>query len=156
MGFIASSDHWSTHISYANLLVPDGVTTRADILDAFRQRRTYASTDNIVLDFFAGETMQGGELKASKSPAFQVRVRGTEPILRVEIIKNNRIVFTRPPDSSGDGRRRRVHLSRRGELRRHQHGADQPDPELGCPRNGHPSASTRQGSLLLCSRDSTL
>jgi len=106
MGFIASSDHWSTHISYANLLVPDGATSRADILDAFRRRRTYGSTDNIVLDFFAGETIQGGELRASKSPAFQVRVQGTEAILRVEIIKNNRIVFTRRPEAgSGDGRR---------------------------------------------------
>ena len=28
MGFIASSDHWSTHIAYANLIVPDRVTTR--------------------------------------------------------------------------------------------------------------------------------
>jgi len=106
MGFIASSDHWSTHISYANLVVPDGVTSRADILDAFRRRRTYASTDNIVLDFSAGDVVQGGELQDSQSPTFQIRVHGTEPILRVEIIKNNRIVFTRTPDpASGDGRR---------------------------------------------------
>ncbi len=104
MGFIASSDHWSTHISYANLLVPDRVTSRTDILDAFRQRRTYGSTDNIVLDFSAGDVMQGGELEASQSPTFQIRVRGTEPLLRVEIIKNNRIVFTRAPDAaSADG-----------------------------------------------------
>ena len=51
---------------------------------------------------------------------------------------------------------RGVHLPRRGELRRHEHGADQPDPELGRSRNRHPSTSTRQGSLLLRSRDSTL
>ena len=38
MGFIASSDHYSTHISYANLIVPDGVTTREDLLEAFRKR----------------------------------------------------------------------------------------------------------------------
>lgn len=99
MGFIASSDHFSTHISYANLLVPDGVTGRAEILDAFRARRTYGSTDNIVLDFHAGEVMQGGEMSASESPTFQIRARGTEPILRVEIIKNNRIVFSRGSES---------------------------------------------------------
>jgi hypothetical protein len=114
MGFIASSDHWSTHISYANLVVPDGVTSRADILDAFRGRRTYGSTDNIVLDFFAGETMQGGELRASRSPAFQVRVQGTEAVLRVEIIKNNRIVFTRTPEA-GSGDERRVEFTFRDE-----------------------------------------
>jgi hypothetical protein len=105
MGFIASSDHWSTHISYANLLVPAGVTTRAAILDAFRHRRTYGSTDNIVLDFSAGDVMQGGAMRASESPTFAIRLRGTEPILRVELIKNNRIVLTRTADpAAGDPR----------------------------------------------------
>lgn len=106
MGFIASSDHFSTHISYANILVPDRVTTRADIQDAFRRRRTYGSTDNIVLDFSAGETPQGGEMQASLSPAFHVNAQGTEPILRIEVIKNNRVIYTRAPESgAGDGRR---------------------------------------------------
>jgi hypothetical protein len=100
MGFIASSDHWSTHISYANLLVPEGAAGRAEILDAFRRRRTYGSTDNIVVDFHAGATPMGGELTDSRSPVFTVRVVGTEPILRVEIIKNNRIVYTRSPGAA--------------------------------------------------------
>jgi len=105
MGFIASSDHWSTHIAYANLLVPDRVTSRSDILDSLRQRHTYASTDNIVLDFSAGTVIQGGEMQASQSPTFHVRVQGTEPILRIEVIKNNRIVFTQTPAaSSADNR----------------------------------------------------
>jgi Protein of unknown function (DUF3604) len=98
MGFVASSDHFSTHISYANLLVPDRVTTRADIQQAFRRRHTYASTDNIVVDFYAGETLQGGDLEAAASPTFHVAVRGTEPILRVELIKNNRLIYTRGPE----------------------------------------------------------
>jgi hypothetical protein len=100
MGFIASSDHDSTHISYANLLVPDGVTTRAEIQQALRARRTYASTDNIVVDFQAGDTLQGGEMKAAASPAFQVGVVGTEPILRVEVIKNGKVVYTQ----AGEGK----------------------------------------------------
>jgi len=99
MGFIASSDHDSTHISYANLLVPDGLTTRAEIQQALAARRTYASTDNIVVDFYAGTTLQGGEMTAAASPAFQVAVVGTEPILRVEVIKNGRVVYTQ----AGDG-----------------------------------------------------
>jgi hypothetical protein len=106
MGFIASSDHFSTHISYANLLVPDRVTNRADIQDAFRRRRTYGATDNIVLDFYAGDVMQGGEMRAGETPVFHVNALGTAPILRVEVIKNNRVVYTRTvaPDE-GDGRR---------------------------------------------------
>ncbi|MCL5746517.1 MAG: DUF3604 domain-containing protein, partial [Acidobacteria bacterium] len=95
MGFIASSDHFSTHISYSNLLVPDKVTTRDDIQQAFRSRRTYASTDNIVVDFYAGGTIQGGEMEDSVTPMFQVNVLGTEPILKVEVIKNNRIIYTK-------------------------------------------------------------
>lgn len=98
LGFIASSDHWSTHIAYANLLTPDSIVTRADLLDAFRNRRTYASTDNIVLDFTAGPTVQGGEIRAAQSPTFHIHVNATEPILRLEIIKNNRIVFSRGAD----------------------------------------------------------
>jgi hypothetical protein len=98
LGFIASSDHWATHIAYANLLVPDRTTTRADLLAAFRQRRTYASTDNIILDFFAGSALQGSEIQASGSPTFEIRIRGTEPILRIELIKNNRVIYSRGGD----------------------------------------------------------
>src|SRR5207244_11640946 len=92
IGFIASSDHSSTHISYANVLTPDGVTTRGVIQQALRDRRTYASTDNVVVDFYAGGTIQGGELRAAESPTFHVGVLGSEPILRIEVIKNNRVI----------------------------------------------------------------
>jgi hypothetical protein len=97
MGFIASSDHDSVHISYANLLVPDRVVTREDIQDALRRRHTYASTDNIIVDFSAGSALQGEELRAASSPTFQVAVTGTEPILRVEVIKDNRVIYTKSP-----------------------------------------------------------
>lgn len=105
LGFIASSDHYSTHISYANLLVPDGVTTRRDIQEALQRRRTYASTDNIVLDFRAGETLQGGELAAAASPVFDVKVIGTEPVLRIDVIKNNRLLYTHRPTGTAEARR---------------------------------------------------
>lgn len=94
MGFIASSDHFSTHISYANILVPDRVATRADIQDALRARRTYASTDNIIVDFSAGGLLQGEAGEAGASPVFTVQVIGTAPLKTVEVIKNNRVVYT--------------------------------------------------------------
>jgi hypothetical protein len=100
MGFIASSDHFTTHVSYANLLVPDRITTRDDIQQAFRLRRTYASTDNIILDFHTDAALQGDAISASASPSFQVRVIGTEPILRVDVVKNNRVIYTRKGDSN--------------------------------------------------------
>lgn len=94
MGFIASSDHYSTHISYANLIVPDRLTAREDLLDAFRKRRTFASTDNIALDFHAGGSHQGSVIASPESPVFTVKVKGTGPILKVEVVKNNRVVYT--------------------------------------------------------------
>lgn len=102
MGFIASSDHYSTHISYANLIVPDRLTTRQDLLDALRARRTYASTDNIAVDFHAAGRHQGSVLAAAESPVFSVRIEGTAPILSVEVVKNNRSVYQR----RGEGARR--------------------------------------------------
>src|SRR6516165_4532018 len=99
MGFIASSDHDSTHISYANLIVPDKIATRQDIQQALIERRTYASTDNIVVDFYAGGAMQGGDMVADASPTFHVHVEGTEPVREIDIVKNNRIILTRRPDA---------------------------------------------------------
>ncbi len=95
MGFLAASDHYSTHISYANLIVPARTTTREDLLDAFRARRTFASTDNIVVDFHTADAMQGAEVRAGSAPELAVNVEGTGPIRTVEIIKNNRVVYTK-------------------------------------------------------------
>ena len=52
LGFVASSDQFSTHMSYANVLAAE--PTREAIIDAFHKRHVYASTDNIVADFRSG------------------------------------------------------------------------------------------------------
>ena len=62
LGFEASSDHISTHISYAIALAED--TTRPAILDAFRRRHCYAATDNIIMDVRSGEHLMGDEFAA--------------------------------------------------------------------------------------------
>ena len=62
LGMIASSDHCSTHISYA--LVYTGDPTRQGILDAIRKRHTYGATDNIILDVRMGEHFMGDEFHA--------------------------------------------------------------------------------------------
>ena len=61
-GFQASSDHISTHISYAVALAEE--PTREAILDAFRRRHCYAATDNIVLDVRSGDHIMGDEFNA--------------------------------------------------------------------------------------------
>ena len=101
LGMIASSDHWSTHISYA--MVYTEAPTRAAIFDAIKQRRTYGATDNIILEYRLGEHFMGEAFAAESIPPLQVRVEGTGNVARVEVIRNERVVYaTRPnrPDVS--------------------------------------------------------
>ena len=95
LGFQASSDHISTHISYAVALAED--TTRAAILDAFRRRHCYAATDNIILDVRSGEHLMGDEFDADGPVKLKVLVHGTRPMARVDIIKDFRYVYSTEP-----------------------------------------------------------
>ena len=95
LGFQASSDHVSTHISYAVALAED--TTRPKILDAFRRRHCYAATDNIIMDVRSGEHLMGDEFDAEGPVKLKVLVRGTAPVARVDIIKDFRYVYSTEP-----------------------------------------------------------
>ena len=57
LGFQSSSDHVSTHMSYAIVLADD--VSRQGIIDAFKKRHCYAATDNIILDVRCGEHLMG-------------------------------------------------------------------------------------------------
>ena len=98
LGVIASSDHQSTHVSYANVYAAE--PTRESLLEAMRQRRTFASTDNIVLDFRAGEHMQGEDFRAASPPIFHIRVLGTAPIRELVIIRNFQFVYSAKSENS--------------------------------------------------------
>ena len=145
MGFIASSDHYSTHISYANVIVPDGVTTREDLLDGFRNRRTYASTDNIAVDFHAEGRHQGSVMASSEPPVLSVKVRGTGPILKVEVVKNNRSVYIH----RGDGATELEFEFRDEDFRRLVYGSYGDNFRLVPSRNRNPAASQSTRELLL-------
>jgi hypothetical protein len=96
LGFEASSDHISTHISFTNIWVT--APTRAAILDALRKRRVYGSTDNILADFRSGTHFMGEAFTTTSAPVFKVRLFGTAPFQNVEVVKDNNIVFS----TSGD------------------------------------------------------
>jgi hypothetical protein len=96
LGFQASSDHISTHISYAVALAEDH--TRAAILDAFRKRHCYAATDNIVLDVRSGDHLMGDEFVSDRPVTLRVLAHGTRPIARVDVIKDFVHVYTTEPD----------------------------------------------------------
>jgi len=87
LAFESSSDHTSTHISYA--IVYSESRSRADLLKAMRARHTYAATDNIIADWRCGDHMQGDEFKTSEPPNFHLKLRGTGAFSKVTFIKDD-------------------------------------------------------------------
>jgi hypothetical protein len=103
LGFQASSDHISTHVSYACVLAEE--FSRQGLVDAMRKRHTYAATDNIVLDVRLGTLgIMGDEVRAAE-PRLDVVVLGTGPLDRVEVLRNGEVVRTeRPEKESAEAR----------------------------------------------------
>ena len=97
LGFEASSDHVSTHLSYANLYVKD--VTRESVLDALKQRHAYASTDDILADVECGTHMMGDEFSTADPPTLRVKLRGTSKIAKVTIIRDGKYVYSASPDA---------------------------------------------------------
>ncbi len=100
LGVQASSDHLSTHLSYAMLLVEN--FTREGMLEAIRRRHAYGATDNIVLDVAmespSGQRwMQGDSFQSEARPRLLAHIRGTADIERFEVIKNNNVVYSVDP-----------------------------------------------------------
>jgi hypothetical protein len=95
LGFIASSDHRTTHMSYAAVYTP--ARTYTDIWESLAARRTYAATDNIIVDFQAMGHAMGEEFTATESPRLDVRIIGTGKIKQVDIIKDNTFIYTAHP-----------------------------------------------------------
>jgi hypothetical protein len=92
----SSSDHISTHTSYACVLAEN--FTREGILDAIRKRHTYAATDNIVMDFQIGTAIMGDIVKSAGPPKLAVRIEGTAPIKTIDVIKNNTYIHQLKPN----------------------------------------------------------
>jgi hypothetical protein len=87
LGFQASSDHVSTHTSYAMVLAEQ--PTRQGILDAFRKRHCYAANDNIILSVRCGPHIMGDEFVLSGNPTLDVTVVGTKPLKQVWVIRGS-------------------------------------------------------------------
>jgi hypothetical protein len=101
LGVQASSDHIATHDSYACVLVEDKARlTRQDLIDAMKLRHTYAATDNIIVDVRAGDHLMGEAFSTGQTPVLRVRIHGTGPIARVEVIKNQQFVYTARPGAA--------------------------------------------------------
>ncbi|MFB3825877.1 MAG: hypothetical protein ACE15B_03875 [Bryobacteraceae bacterium] len=99
LGVQASSDHLSTHISYACTMAPE--LTRSALLDAMRRRHSYGATDNIILDYrlqSAGrEYLQGDIVEDARDVRLEVKVIGTAPVRQIDVIRNNAFLHNRQP-----------------------------------------------------------
>ncbi len=102
LGFIASSDHHSTHMSYACLLAES--LTRESLMEAIRARRAYAATDNIIMDvrYFGsdGEHLMGEEFVSSTPLRIKAMIVGTDTIARIDVIKDEKVVYQVSPQQS--------------------------------------------------------
>jgi len=96
-GFMASSDGHDAYpgcyrmgliAAYAKEL------TRESLWDAFLKRRTYAVTgDRIILEFYIDGHFMGEEYKGGKKREIRAKITGDDLLDKIEIIKNNKILF---------------------------------------------------------------
>jgi hypothetical protein len=97
LGFQASSDHISTHMSYCNILAKD--LTREAVLEGFQKRHVYGSTDNILADVRSGPNLMGDVFSTAESPNLHVKLEGTSKFAKVVVVKDNEYVYSTQPDS---------------------------------------------------------
>ncbi len=97
MGFQASSDHVSTHMSYCSVFVEE--PTREGVIEGMRKRRVYGATDNIIADVRCGDHLMGEEFTVDRPPTIRVRLVGTAPFAEVVIIKDDEIVYSSKPET---------------------------------------------------------
>lgn len=99
LGVQASSDHVSTHTSYAIFMAENA--TRAALIDAVKQRHSYAATSNILMDFRlsqGGKTFIQGDITNNGAPVeLTAKIHGTGPIKKVVVVRNNKYIYTQEP-----------------------------------------------------------
>ena len=97
--FQSSSDHGSTHISYAMVYAED--TSREALLRAMRARHTYAATDNIVADYRCTangrDYMLGDAFTTAQAPTLRLKLHGTAPFAKVTLVKDDEEIHVITP-----------------------------------------------------------
>jgi hypothetical protein len=98
-GFTAVSDTRSgTPGSHGLTAVLATSLTRANLINAIRQRRLYATTGARIKLWFAADGKEmGREYASASAPTFTVECTPTAPLDRIEILKNNVVVYTWVP-----------------------------------------------------------
>jgi hypothetical protein len=100
-GVVASTDD---HLGYPGaygeglVAVYADKLTRESILQALKARRTYGvSTDRIELDFRINGHWMGESIPSTSARRIHVRVKGKDVIDRVEVLRNNEVIYRDHP-----------------------------------------------------------
>lgn len=109
IGIIASSDHGQTHQARAGVYVEDLPETPADlshpsgftrggILAALKARRAFGATTAVAIQVSVGDDPLGRESAIEGAPVLRSLIVAAEPIAAVEVVRDNRFVFTTRPE----------------------------------------------------------
>jgi hypothetical protein len=98
LGIICSSDHGSTHYSYAGVYCEE--PSRQGVIDAIKRRASFGATDNLVIDMRVGDHFMGEDWTQAEAPTIDVKVLGTAPIERIELIRDFQFVYTNRPQAA--------------------------------------------------------
>jgi hypothetical protein len=96
-GYVSFSDHGSTHNSWAAVWAES--VDRAGLLNGMYARRTYAASDEIILKATAAGHMVGEEFTApvSAPPLIEASFQAVDEILRIDVVKDGKYVYTTRP-----------------------------------------------------------
>lgn len=96
LGFQSSSDHVSTHMSYAAVVTTEN--SRQAIIDGFKQRHCYGATDNILLVVRSGDHLMGDIFTTKEIPKLTIEAQGGKPLGKISIVRDNKYVYTDEPN----------------------------------------------------------
>jgi hypothetical protein len=96
-GFVSFSDHGSTHNSWAAVWAPS--EDREGLFDGLYERRTYAASDEMIVKATAARHMPGEQFdaQAGDAPAIEASITAPDTILRIDVVKDGRYIFTTRP-----------------------------------------------------------
>ena len=78
--------------------------TREEVFSAMHDRRTYGTNgERILLSVKSGKHWMGEEFFISSAPEIDVAVYGTAPLLDVEVMRGNKIVYSHPVNRKQEG-----------------------------------------------------
>ncbi len=95
IGVIASCDHIMVSKAYA--CVYAGEASRAGVMEALRNRRTFGAMDKMVVELRLGDHVQGEEVVLDAPPSFSVKVEAPRTLRKVQLVRNGKFVHTAEP-----------------------------------------------------------